>query len=531
MSDGPPRLASPRMHAPAAPPTLAGPASLRHVSQSRAAISSRRERVDAALAPEVDASLARSDAANGVLVTPAALSKLPPPPAASRGYVRAAEALMASLALASVAAFSITVWHLVAFGATQLLFAWAIAGLFTALSVLLSAHTIHLHLRHYVSALQKFYVRIVFIITVYSVQSWLALRFLDARIYIEAMRDMYEAFAVYSFYQLMLQFLGGPRVLAARLLATGARRSRCLPCCPCWRPGWCCRPWRNGMRFVHRCEVGIYQYVLTRVVCAVLTIITAATGTFHGISPHSFEVYNLIAVNVSQTYALTCLALFYVNTRQWLAPLKPLYKFGLIKLIIFVLFWQSAALIVAGFYGVVRPFWQFPDEAAAAAGIEDFAICIELFFFAILAHFFFSYRDFVSTKGEVPPLARLRLYQAAFLERQASQSAVGAQRSVELVAPALVLPQPQRLQSVQVQQGGQPQQQQEQKLERLRSKATLATAAFDVLPLDIIVETGRHARTGFGLLHRLQKRRLAPKMAEPNERRRAFPWCCLTSDR
>ena len=67
--------------------------------------------------------------------------------------------------------------------------------------------------------------RIALIIIVYSSQSWLALRFYAARVYIVALRDLYEAYAVYSFYQLMLQFLGGPRVLAASLVATG--RARC----------------------------------------------------------------------------------------------------------------------------------------------------------------------------------------------------------------------------------------------------------------------------------------------------------------
>ena len=206
------------------------------------------------------------------------------------------------------------------------------------------------------------------------------------------------------------------------------------------------------------------------------------------------------------------LALFYVNTKQWIAPLKPLYKFGTIKLIIFVLFWQSVAVAGAGFYGIIQPFWTYDDVHSTAAGIEDFAITIELFFFSILAHFFFSYRDFWAAKpGVVPPLARVRLYQAAFLRRQATAdaahfAATGHERAVPLTPAPLVLPPqppPARL-------------------------VTISAAALDVLPIDIVIESGKHARTVFGLRSKWHKRRHSPHTIQRPGRRRPFPLCCLT---
>ena len=480
-------------------------------------------------ASAADADLARSDAENGVIVTAAAVRSLPPARAKPATlYVRVSQALLALFFLGALASFGIVIYYLIVYNAVELEYAWAIAGIFAALSVGISAHTIHMHLRHYVSPLQRYYVRIALIIIVYSSQSWLALRFYAARVYIVALRDLYEAYAVYSFYQLMLQFLGGPRVLAARLVATGRARSACLPCCFCFARGGCCLPWRMGMRFLHRVEVGLYQYVLIRILVSVVTIATAAAGVYEGYAPTHFNVYATILINVSQTYALTALALFYVNTKQWIAPLKPLYKFGTIKLIIFVLFWQSVLVAVAGFYGAVTAFWTLPSEAAAAAGIEDFALCIELFFFAMLVHTFFSYRDFWSATGEVPPLARLRLYQQAFLKRQATSSAAiaaaaaaaaaargaergGAERGAggpeDLRPTELVLP-PQS------------------PAPPLRPYGVVA-AALDVLPVDIIEQTGRHVTSGFGLVHKWRKRKEAPRSPDLRVRRRPAPCCCL----
>ena len=95
------------------------------------------------------------------------------------------------------------------------------------------------------------------------------------------------------------------------------------------------------------------------------------------------------------------MALFYINTKEWLEPLAPLYKFGIIKLIIFVLFWQAVAIVIAGMIGLIHPFWGYEHEEEAAAGLQDFIVTIEVFIFSVLHHFYFSYKDFYSVRGRV----------------------------------------------------------------------------------------------------------------------------------
>jgi hypothetical protein len=133
-------------------------------------------------------------------------------------------------------------------------------------------------------------------VPVYAMQSWLALRFKDSSIYLQVTRvrgrrrgkrdrrgqerghsppslhthththlialvptptpqEAYEAYVLYSFYRLMLDFCGGKTRLSlklrARAIKEGRDRARHLP--PC---SWCMRGWRLGSRFVHRNTIG-----------------------------------------------------------------------------------------------------------------------------------------------------------------------------------------------------------------------------------------------------------------------------------
>ena len=83
-----------------------------------------------------------------------------------------------------------------------------------------------------------------------------------------------------------------------------------------------------GSRFVHRCTVGVYQYVFINTIVAVLQIVTEAAGRYdNGVWDFSkFYPYASILINCSQMVALYMLAYFYVQTHDWYSPVQPLYK-------------------------------------------------------------------------------------------------------------------------------------------------------------------------------------------------------------
>jgi len=341
-------------------------------------------------------------------------------------YVCVSETLL-YLTLAAVVAVACTlIWYLAARSYEPHVYGWAIAGFFTCLAVAISMHDIHMHLTHYVSPLQRQYIRIIVMVVIYSTESWLALRFTHERTYFEICRDMYEAFVLYSFHLLMVQFLGGRRKLAERLRLSGKQYASHLPgCC-------CLRPWRMGSRFVHRTTLGVYQYVVLRVLTSIVVLITEATHTYGegSWSPTTFYLYSTIIINVSQCWALYCLGLFYMNTRQWLKPLRPIVKFGLIKLLVFVFFWQSVAVAAAGTIGLIKPFWSYEDVAQASAALQDFVICIELFLASLAHHFFYSVDDFYSKDPTtVTPIMRMQQNEAAFDRMSAERQAEAGGRA------------------------------------------------------------------------------------------------------
>jgi len=101
-----------------------------------------------------------------------------------------------SLAIAYAGVLAFAVWilqHLFAEHAETHSFGWAVAGIFVLLAVPLSLHEIHMHAIHYVSPLQRFYIRIIWMVPIYSVESFLALRFKEQKVYLETLREAYES--------------------------------------------------------------------------------------------------------------------------------------------------------------------------------------------------------------------------------------------------------------------------------------------------------------------------------------------------
>jgi Organic solute transporter Ostalpha len=136
----------------------------------------------------------------------------------------------------------------------------------------------------------------------------------------------------------------------------------------------------------------------------------------------SFYLYAVVTINISQGWALYCLGLFYVNTKQWIGVLRPLVKFGLIKIIVFVFFWQSFAIAVAGSIGLLQPMWGLSLHDTGAV-LQNTIIEAELVLCAVAHHYFFSYHDFYSEDPTViTPIMRMQMEEAEFDKRQAAEA-------------------------------------------------------------------------------------------------------------
>jgi len=92
------------------------------------------------------------------------------------------------------------------------LIAWGVSGGCTCLACLLSLVLIYLHLTNWTCPEQQIYiVRLILMVPIYAIDSWFSLRWKDYTIYFDLLRDCYEAFVIYQFFQLLTAYIEGKK--------------------------------------------------------------------------------------------------------------------------------------------------------------------------------------------------------------------------------------------------------------------------------------------------------------------------------
>ncbi|KAG1745717.1 DUF300-domain-containing protein [Suillus lakei] len=282
-----------------------------------------------------------------------------------------------------------------------------LAGVSTLVAVTVSGLSIWLQLRNYRKPLlQRMVIRIMLMVPIYALSSLISLFSLDAAFFIDVIRDVYEAFVIYCFFVLLLDYLGGERSLLIRLHGR--------PPIPAIFP---VSLWRHEVDvsdpytflFIKR---GILQYVQVKPILAVASLVMKATGTYHegDFRARSGYLYVSIVYNVSICLALYCLAVFWMCVSDDLKPFRPVPKFLCVKGILFFSFWQSIAVSTLVAAGVISKLGPYTDSEHISLGLTDTLICVEMPFFAIAHMYAFSYRDFVKSSPSVKVnVARMRM--------------------------------------------------------------------------------------------------------------------------
>jgi hypothetical protein len=199
-----------------------------------------------------------------------------------------------------------------------------------------------------------------------------------------------QAFTIYTFFQLLINFLGGERAL---IIMTYGRR----PVSHLWPLNYCLPPVDISDPYTFLAiKRGILQYIWVKPLLAVATIIMKATDTYQegyiGLSSGYF--WSGLIYNLSITVCLYALALFWVCMNQDLKPFRPVPKFLCIKGIIFASYWQGFFLSILVWLGALPddvPGYS-PDNLAAA--IQDALLCFEMPAFALAHWYAFSWHDY-----------------------------------------------------------------------------------------------------------------------------------------
>jgi len=327
------------------------------------------------------------------------------------------------------------------------LIAWFSAGAFVLLGFPISIYGILSHLSNYYQPhIQCYVVRILWMVPIYSIESWLCLRFHTYAIYIETLRDCYESFVLYSFFQFLIQVLGGEEQLVLMLKDKSPTRGVHI-----WGFDWCIRPWLMGQPvsrtyvvaqsehtdspggvgqsssaaaagassrtikqvrwtspFLVKCKRGILQYVVLKFVCSLSAMLLEVLGWYHegSFSPRYGYFYICLLTNFSQCWALYCLVFFYYATKNELGPIRPVGKFLSVKALVFFTWWQSVGISILFQMGMI-PHYSFDQDDAnldwtaedVAKGLQDYLICIEMFGAAVLHMFVFPHTDYLQPIG------------------------------------------------------------------------------------------------------------------------------------
>ncbi|CCG83548.1 Predicted protein [Taphrina deformans PYCC 5710] len=282
---------------------------------------------------------------------------------------------------------------------------WTICGAFAAVNSVFAFWLITQHLRHYNKPqFQRYYVRIILMIPVYSLVSFLGYRYYEYSTYFELGLSFYEAFVIASFFILILNMLSDQEGREKDVLSRGKRHAAMIPLC-------CIHFHTDSWWFLEVVKWSILQYVVVEPLEAIAGVVLEATGH---LCPESFSfqfghVWLTIIEFSSVTIATYVLIQFYIIIRHDIAAFKPLWKFVAIKLVIFLSFYQSMLLSALGYAGVIKA-TQYWTQANIEYGLNSLIITIEMFLFCFLDWFAYSYKDFVAKAG---PKRRVSMFMAA----------------------------------------------------------------------------------------------------------------------
>lgn len=199
-----------------------------------------------------------------------------------------------------------------------------------------------------------------------------------------------KAFTIYTFLQLLINFLGGERSL---IIMMHGRK----PVGHAWPLNYCLP--QVDISDPHTflsIKRGILQYAWIKPALGIATVAMRATNTYQEgyIGLTSGYFWSSVIYNISISLSLYSLAMFWVCMSKDLKPFRPMPKFLCIKLIIFASYWQGFFLSVLQWLGAIPndvPGYS-PDNLAAA--IQDALICLEMPLFAISHWYAFSWHDY-----------------------------------------------------------------------------------------------------------------------------------------
>ncbi|KAF2030787.1 DUF300-domain-containing protein [Setomelanomma holmii] len=265
-----------------------------------------------------------------------------------------------------------------------------LTALFMCLSVGVSFWLILAHATHYLIPYeQKQIIRILAMIPIYSIISFFSLVFHHKDVYLDLVRNIYEAYVVASFFTLMCYYVA-PTLHEQKEYFRNVRP----------------KPWifplkgvdtpRSGLTWFNIIYVGINQFCITRPFFGLIAVISERTGHYCDSStrPQDGHLWIVLLQGAFILIAMYCVMQFYVQLKEDLAPYRGSLKVLCIKLVLFVMFWQTWLLgLLSRKKGPLQP-TAYLSAVDIHVGIPCMLICFEMTVFAIVHHWAFPWTPY-----------------------------------------------------------------------------------------------------------------------------------------
>lgn len=248
---------------------------------------------------------------------------------------------------------------------------------------------------------QKRVMAILWMVPIYSLTSWVSLVSVVVAPYAGAVRDCYEAYAIYTFVALLVAVMEDGKGLSALVERLSEqvkteiqneqeaiKKDADPPARPLLPPFPCgyarAKPYSIASTWIFQCKLLAMQFVLLNPVLAVSPLVLGvfgvnvnapSTNIDGSVNWSSLQLWCAILQNVSICVAFWGLWVFYHGTIQELEWCNPWPKFLCIKGIVFMTYYQAIVIDILSAMGSF--------SMSAANSYQNLLICIEMFLFAI----------------------------------------------------------------------------------------------------------------------------------------------------
>jgi hypothetical protein len=225
---------------------------------------------------------------------------------------------------------------------------------------------------------QKQIIRVIFTIPVFAIVSFLSVVADDAAIYLNPIKNVYEAFAFASLFMLLAEFVHEDDYARESLFA------------------------KKGKNYTAMI-IGVFQFPAVMVVIFFATEITEATGTYCATSNKIYfaHIWITIITIASTVMAVMSIFRFYKASKAEIGHRHPLSKFASFKGIVFLNVIQTAIFSFLSSSNDIHPtnHITYNDLTVAVPGM---LVCAEMVIFSLSFLYVYRVREYASkTVGDI----------------------------------------------------------------------------------------------------------------------------------